>query len=261
MRELSKAPVQTYGFDVTADIQGSAYSDMMKFDDNFQPGETAAVSMYNLKVTGQETNVELINVIGQAAASATLAAAVVGQHLGLDLNQIKVGLRKYVPMPGRMRLIPGIKGSLLIDDSYNAAPASVIAGLEALHEFSPIEGARRIAVLGDMLELGEMSNDEHRRVGRVLVAKQVDLLVTAGELALGFAEGAKEAGLNEDQIQSFGTSKEAGRWLDSDIRTGDIVLIKGSQGARMEKVTKELMAEPLKAKALLVRQFSPWIEE
>ncbi len=261
MHELSKAPVQTYGFDIGADVKGSAFSDMMKLDNNFEVGEIAANSMFRVEAGGEALDIELHNIVGQAASSSALVAFAVGRHFGLGLNQIAEGLRNFVPMPGRLRLLPGIKGSLLIDDSYNAAPASVIAALDVLEEFAPFEGARRIAVLGDMLELGSLTEDEHARVGRYAFEHKVDLLVVAGERALDIARGAREAGMADDQIQSFKNSEDAGRWLDPKIKSGDIVLVKGSQGARMEIVTKELMAEPNRAKELLVRQYPPWVKE
>jgi len=112
-----------------------------------------------------------------------------------------------------------------------------------------------------MLELGSMSEDEHRRVGRAVVKSNVDLLVTVGERSIDLAQEAKQAGLSPDKIQSFGTAEEAGHFLDPDVRTGDIILVKGSQGIRTEKIVKELMAEPLRAKELLVRQYPPWVTE
>ncbi|MFH1142730.1 MAG: Mur ligase family protein [Candidatus Uhrbacteria bacterium] len=261
MSELSKAQVRTYGFDLDANVQGSAFSDTMKFDDNFQPGETVAMSMFRVNTALGQFDLELKNIVGQPAAFSALAAIAVGLHLGLSLDDFQSGLSNFVPMPGRTRLIPGIKGSMIIDDSYNAAPASTLAALDILHEFSPIEEARRIAVLGDMLELGSMSEDEHRRVGRAVVKSDVDLLVTVGERSIYIAEEAKQAGMSQDKIQSFGTAEEAGRFLDPDVRTGDIILVKGSQGIRTEKIVKELMAEPLRAKELLVRQYPPWVTE
>ena len=261
MRELAKAQVRTYGFDVAADVQGSAFSDMVKFDNDFQPGETAAVSMFKVETAAGQTDYELKNIVGQPAAFSALAAITVGLHLGLSLSDIGSGFNHFVPMPGRTRLIPGIKGSMIIDDSYNAAPASTLAALDILHEFSPIKGARRIAVLGDMLELGSLSDEEHRRVGRAVVKSDVDLLVTVGERSIDIAEEAKQVGMSPDKIQSFGTAEDAGRFLDPDVRTGDIILVKGSQGIRTEKIVKELMAEPLRAKELLVRQYPPWVEK
>jgi len=85
------------------------------------------------------------------------------------------------------------------------------------------------------------------------------MLVTVGELGRDIAQGAIAAGMNEHRVASFVTSDEVGRFLQNEINQGDIILVKGSQGARMEKITKELMAEPLQAKDLLVRQYGRWL--
>lgn len=157
-----------------------------------------------------------------------------------------------------MNPIPGVKGSLILDASYNAAPASMAAALDVLAAFVPREGARRIAVLGHMAELGPASESEHRMLGMRAAEAGVDLLVTVGEMSRDTARGAIEAGIAQTQMQHFTDSKEAGRWLDAQVQKGDIVLVKGSQSARMERVVKDVMAEPLRARELLVRQENGW---
>lgn len=261
MKRQAGGEVKTFGFESGADVQGSAFSLSTRFDPDFKPEEVAAVSMFRAEVEGEHVDIELENVVGRPAAYAVLAALTVGKHFELGLADMVRSLNYFTPMAGRLRVIAGIKGSILIDDSYNAAPASTVAALDILEDFSPPEKSRRIAALGDMLELGSLSEEEHQRVGKQAVDLKVDLLVTAGERARDIARGAIEAGMSEDQIQSFKNSEEAGRWLGANLKKGDIVLIKGSQGARMEKVTKDLMAEPHLAKELLVRQFPPWIKE
>ncbi len=260
MKRQAGGEVKTFGFESGADVQGSAFSLSTRFDDNFKPEEVAAVSMFRAEIEDEHVDVELENVVGRPAAYAVLAALAVGKHFELGLSDMVQSLKYFTPMAGRLRVIAGIKGSILIDDSYNAAPASTVAALDILEDFSPAEGSRRIAALGDMLELGSLSEEEHRQVGKRAVDLKVDLLVTAGERARDIARGAIEAGMSEDQIQSFKNSEEAGRWLDANLEKGDIILIKGSQGARMEKITKDLMAEPHLAQDLLVRQYPPWIE-
>jgi UDP-N-acetylmuramoyl-tripeptide--D-alanyl-D-alanine ligase len=158
-----------------------------------------------------------------------------------------------------MNPIPGIKGSLILDASYNAAPASMGAALDVLASFTPQEGTRRIAVLGHMAELGQHSEQEHRLIGLKVGEVGVDLLLTVGELAGHIRQGAMEAGILEDHTQHVDSPEEAGRWLDREIRKGDIVLIKGSQSARTEKIVKDVMAQPLQAKDLLVRQEEIWL--
>jgi UDP-N-acetylmuramoyl-tripeptide--D-alanyl-D-alanine ligase len=150
---------------------------------------------------------------------------------------------------------------LIIDSSYNAAPASMMAGLEVLQAFSPVEGAKRVAALGQMAELGPYSEQEHRMIGMYAAEVGVDLLITVGEPSRDIRRGAIEAGIPEEQTQHFDSSVDAGRWLDREINKGDIILVKGSQSVRMEKVVKDLMAEPLRAGDLLVRQSKKWMNE
>ncbi len=261
MRDKTEAQIMTYGFSALADIRADNYSLLTKPDIHFEPGEVIATSIFSLEMNRDIREVSLDNIIGLPAVFAALAGIAVGKHFGLELAEMIDGLKNFKPMPGRLRILPGIKGSILIDDSYNAAPASMIAALDLLREFPLVENNRRIAALGDMLELGSFSEEEHRKIGKVLVEKGIDVLVAAGERARDIARGALEAGMSEANIQTFRDSEEAGRWLDRSVESGDVILIKGSQGARMEKVTKDLLAEPLRAKELIVRQYPPWVEE
>jgi len=92
-------------------------------------------------------------------------------------------------------------------------------------------------------------------------AEVADVLVCVGEEARDTRRGAMEAGMEDGQIETFANATEAGRWLDFNVKQGDVVLVKGSQSARMEKVAKDLMAEPLRAPELLVRQYGAWLNE
>ena len=116
---------------------------------------------------------------------------------------------------------------------------------------------RRIAVLGDMMELGQFSTREHERIG-ALVPKYADKLVTIGVRARGFAVGARNAGMDEKHILEFSDAVSAGRELQALIKPGDVLLVKGSQSIRGERFVEELMAEPDRAEELLVRQDAVW---
>jgi UDP-N-acetylmuramyl pentapeptide synthase len=247
----------TYGFN-SADVRGSEPIIETRDDFSFEPGES--FSEMKFEVFFKMAPIELIlkNCLGRGQALAALAALAVGEHLGLLFEEMAPALASLEPIPGRLRPLPGIKGSLIIDDSYNAAPASVSVALKVLSAFEPREGRRRIAVLGDMGELGDLSVSEHRNIG-LQVVSVADLLVCVGEKARDIANGAREAGLEAEKIRAFSTSLEAGRYLDAEIRQGDIVLIKGSQSMRMEKTVKDLMAEPARAGELLVRQYGKWL--
>jgi UDP-N-acetylmuramyl pentapeptide synthase len=258
-----EASVVTYGFGEANGVRGERYRVETREGDpdgSFDVGEQFCAVHFDLTIGGGDrAPVALHNLLGRGQAYAALAAAAVGARFGLSVDEIVAGLADFKPQAGRMRPIAGIKGTLLLDDTYNAAPASMAAALETLRRFHPAEDARRVAVLGKMAELGRYSADEHRLLG-LRAAEAADLLVCVGEEALDTRRGALEAGMDEGAVQWFGDSVEAGRWLDFHAKRGDVILIKGSQSARMERAVKDLMAEPLKAPELLVRQFGKWLD-
>ncbi len=256
----TEVPALLYGFSERADVQAGDYRVETREDFSFEPGEHFSTVSANVTIPGGEVlALELPNMLGRHSVSALLPAIAIAKHLGLSPAQILEKLPTTQFEPGRMNPIPGIKGSLIIDSSYNAAPASMVAALDVLAEFHPSEGSRRIAVLGHMAELGTYSEQEHRMIGLKVGEIGVDELVTVGELARDIRRGAIEAGIPEEHTQHFDSPVDAGRWLDSEIHKGDIVLIKGSQSARTEKIVKDIMAEPLRAKELLVRQTPYWL--
>jgi UDP-N-acetylmuramoyl-tripeptide--D-alanyl-D-alanine ligase len=145
---------------------------------------------------------------------------------------------------------------LIIDDTYNSSPEAALLAVETLAKL-PLLG-RKIAVLGDMLELGAFSQEGHRLLGSRIRSKDVDILVTVGERARDIAQAAEDGGFSRDLIWRFDRGEEAGRFIQNQIVSGDIILVKASQGIRLEKVVKELMAEPNRAPELLVRQGLEW---
>lgn len=183
------------------------------------------------------------------------AAAAVASVFSISVEDTRIALLDHVPPPGRMRLIPGLKETIIIDDTYNASPAASERSLQTLKEIKGVK--RRIAVLGDMMELGQYSVKEHERIG-ALAAGCADNLVTIGVRARGFAQGALQNGMSEKKILQFDDSLEAGRELQVLIKPGDVLLIKGSQSIRAERVVEEIMAEPESAEELLVRQSGMW---
>ncbi|MFH1089887.1 MAG: UDP-N-acetylmuramoyl-tripeptide--D-alanyl-D-alanine ligase [Candidatus Uhrbacteria bacterium] len=253
----SKALVVTYGFN-SCDVQGSDYLIGTRDDFSFDPGEVFATANFSVRSAKSSAQVVLNNALGKGLVYSSLAAIAVGEHFGLTCEAMLPALARLEPDDGRLRPLPGIKGSLIIDDSYNAAPASVSLALKVLSVFEPRENRRRIAVLGDMGELGTLSEAEHRNIG-LQAANVADLLVCVGEKARGIAAGAREAGMEPTHILEMSNAEDAGRHMDTEVKQGDIILIKGSQSMRMEKVVKDLMAEPLRAGELLVRQYGKWL--
>lgn len=183
------------------------------------------------------------------------AAIAVGSVLGVGVADAVAALREHVPPPGRMRLIDGIKETLIIDDTYNASPVAMERSLQTLKE---IKGAtRKIAVLGDMLELGQFSVRAHLEAGE-RAAQCADIVLTVGVRARGIARGALTAGMDEACVFQYEDARTAGRELQLLLETGDVVLVKGSQSIRLERVVEEIMAHPEQAPELLVRQDAAW---
>src|SRR5690606_37955961 len=138
-----------------------------------------------------------------------LAALLVAKVAGEDINTAVKSFKDMRTTPGRVSLIPGLKDSTLIDDTYNSSPVAVEASLKVLKS---VKAKRKIAILGDMLELGQFTADAHRKVGEK-VAKIADILVTVGIRSRYTAESAMQNGLSEADVLQFDDSAEAGRFM------------------------------------------------
>ncbi len=220
--------------------------------------ESSTYGMLLTIVFGKDTvPVFLSGTVGRHTAYAALAAVAVGITYSMDLVEIADGLKKYQPPPGRMRVLEGVKRSTLLDDTYNSSPDACIAAVQALREF-PAEG-KRYAVLGDMVDLGRATEQGHRAVGREVVDEKIDVFVGVGAAMKKAADEAKLQGMSPDRIFSFDDPLSAAQFVKERMKQGDVVLLKGSQRSRMETATMELMAEPERAKELLVRQEALWL--
>ena len=186
-----------------------------------------------------------IPAVGEHLVWAASFAAAVGQLSGLGEGQVKAGLAAYRPADMRQntRTVGGIT---VIEDCYNAAPESMKAALNVLKlTAAPHPHARRIAVLGDMKELGENTVALHRGVGKVCAEKGVDILVTVGELGAEIATGAMEAGMSPDAVRITGgkdTYAETAVYLKTVLREGDHVLFKASRSMALETMVEALTA-------------------
>ena len=194
--------------------------------------------------------------IGYFQYSILIPAAIVGLRFGISQEIIQDALDDFQLPPGRMSPIEGIHDVLMLDSTYNASPASVIASLEVMDEIS--NGRRRVAVLGNMNELGSDSETLHRMVGKN-VPDRVDLLITVGKNAGLIADTAIERGFDESKVIKVTYTKEAVEEYKNLIEAGDLVLVKGSQNrVRLERFVKEFMKYPETAEDLLVRQEKYW---
>ncbi|NTW00184.1 MAG: UDP-N-acetylmuramoyl-tripeptide--D-alanyl-D-alanine ligase [Oscillochloris sp.] len=176
--------------------------------------------------------------IGRHSIYLALAAISVGLILGVSWDDIVAGLSEPEAQP-RLHIVPGVAGSTLIDDSYNAAPISMLAALDLLADTA----GRRVAILGDMLELGAAEEEGHRQVGR-RVAEVAQLLITVGRRAHWIAESAQAAMMPASQIMAFATYEEAAKAVLPLLQPGDYVLVKASRGMELEHIVTVLQPQP-----------------
>lgn len=185
-------------------------------------------------VHGKERVPAEIPIAGVHNVYNALAAVAAGVLFGIPLEKGAEGLKNYVSPPMRQKIYE-TKGITVFEDCYNAVPDSVIASLQVLKRMN----GRKIALLGDMLELGERSAELHRLVGQSLSG--IDLFICYGPHAENYAEGARNAGLPRENIFAFPVREEASCKLVETVRKGDCILFKASRGMHAEEVMKELL--------------------
>lgn len=166
-----------------------------------------------------------------------LAASAVAYALETPFEHILAQAQTLKPLRMRGTIFHLPNGILLVDDSYNSNPAALES---ALKDLSSLEARRKVAVLGDMLELGDGQKTYHHVAGKQVQANGWDKLITIGPLSRHMAEGALEAGMNEDRITSFENADEAAEQVGSLLQPGDLVLVKGSRGTRTDKIVDKL---------------------
>jgi len=255
-KQYTKAEPLTFGFNERADVSAD---NLVRGSNKIIFGQKTPYGLsYKLHYIQKVIPVRMPYILGRQQVYSSLCAATVGIVFNMNLVEISQSLVDYKSPPGRMNLIEGIKHTYIIDDTYNASPDSGIAALEIFSELEP--DGKKIAILGDMLELGPKTEEGHRLVGKK-AGKDCDILVTVGSAAKFISDEAKKQGMEESKIYEFEEDKaiRAAKFVQNKIlKEGDLVLIKGSQGIRLEKSTKELMAEPQKAGQILVRQSKEW---
>jgi alanine racemase len=251
MAGRTKARVITYGLDPDADLvagyveaspEGVAFTVFVR---DFFP-----IAGYR----GTRRLRVALPLLGKHNIYAALAAVAVGLVLEVPLDEALDALAVFRPLPGRLNPLAGQRGTLILDDSFSASPASALAALDTLALF---KAGRRMAVLGDLLDLGSYEADACRRVGE-RAAQVADLLVTQGDGARRIAENAQAAGLPSDRILATYTAEDTLRGLNARLGAGDTVLVKGPVEARMEAVVAGLLADPSQAPEVLVRQTAGW---
>ena len=241
MREETKGKVITYGFSRHAEVRASHVRMSLK------KGRPDGMT-FKIEYQGKAVPIRVPGVVGEQSIYAFLAAAAVGLAQNLNFIEISEALLKYEHPPGRLRLLDGRNSSLILDDTYNSSPLAALAALEVL---AKIPALRRIAALGDMLELGNYTPEAHRMIGR-RAAEVANVVVGVGVRSKFMDTG------DAAEFHWFAKSDEAADFLGHFMREGDAILIKGSQGVRMERVTKALLLHAEDSHRVLVRQEEYW---
>ena len=223
MAEHTRARVWLFGAGAEAEVRGTELT-----------SRAAAGFEFTLLAAGQSRRLS-VPLPGAHLLSNVLAAAAVGLADGMSFDEVTGALEGLdVPLRLSVRRLPG--EVTLLDDTYNANPASTLAALDLLSEM----GGRRLALLGDMRELGQLSDESHDRIGR-RAAQVVEALYTVGDLARRIAEGARDEGL--EHVQHFESKQRALERLHQELRRGDVLLVKGSRALELETVVRDLERE------------------
>jgi UDP-N-acetylmuramoyl-tripeptide--D-alanyl-D-alanine ligase len=222
MAEKTEARVLYYGLSSEADLWASDIE-----------GLGLDGVRFVMQYRGESVHVR-VPLLGRHSVHTALRATAVGLVEGLSWQDIMEGLQD-TRMQLRLVAVRGPSGSLILDDTYNAAPPSVIAALNLLAELD----GRRVAVLGDMLELGDYEEQGHRMVG-ARAAQVADEVITVGERARWIADEAVQAGMQEGKVITLKDSQDAIQHLRHQVGEGDVVLVKGSRGMRMDLIVAAL---------------------
>jgi len=250
MREKIEGRVLTYGTTDEAGIWAS--------NERIVYNDTGIPVGINFKVNYGSTSVPVF--VKDTAAMhyryPVLAACAVAVAEDINLVSAVSWIGEYITPPGRVKILPGEKGSTIIDDTYNASPEATQSALDML---ANIECAgRKIAILGDMMELGKYSDEAHDKIGES-AAHDSDIFIAVGARMARAGEKALASGMDKEKVFMFADAREAGKKLSGFLNKGDVVVVKGSQSMRMERLVEKLMAHPEQAINLLVRQDVEWL--
>jgi len=247
-RDKTKAPISLFGIEDNAELKAS---DLSFNSSNFEPQGIS----FKLNYEGKTVPIRLPFILAPHLIYAALSAVSVGIFFKINVIDVVKSLEQFASPQGRMKLVKGSGGSFIIDDTYNSSPASALAALDAVGNFRAI---RKIIAFGDMLELGENSESGHEEVLASAFRNGVSLFFLSGDRMKKAAEKLEAEGKISAKVFFFDSPESLGMELRKILREGDLVLVKGSQGARMEKTVREMMANPEEAESFLCRQSKDW---
>ncbi len=229
MKSRTRAHIMSYGFGSDAAIQ------VTNFENRIENGRPEGIS-FKLNYGGSFVPVRIDGCLGKPQAYAAAAAAAVGFAFGMNLVKVSDALRSYKSPIQRTTITPGIKDSFVIDDAYNASPMSMKSAIELADS---VKFKRKIAILGDMLEIGKYTIEAHEEIGR-LASNVFDILITVGPRSKFIAEAAHKKGMEAKNIISFESADDIKIKIREIIKKGDLILVKGSHAMHLEKVVEEI---------------------
>ena len=253
LKDELKYNVLTYGIKNESDIWATDLQMLRK-------GDVIGMN-FKIRHNGNVVPVFLPDSLGMAQVYAFLSAVAVGIVEGLNLVEISILAKNYTSPKGRTHLLKAINDAYIIDDTYNSSPDATKLAIDLLSDVKTLVNGNEIVVLGDMLELGKDTKDCHEDVGKYIAEKNIDFLFTIGKFAEDIYLGAIKNGFNPKNAKHFKDHVSLIKHLETIIEKDSIILVKGSQGARMEKVVKEIMKNPGYAKNVLVRQSDNWLDK
>jgi len=241
---ITNASLHTYGTSATAEY----HFEQQYF--SVDKGHTGKFVAPNLP-SGIDATVK---VLGDHNLRPAIAAAAVGVQFDMTGNDIKAGLEKIQPIPGRMNLLRGMNGSSIIDDTYNSSPAAAVG---AIQTFYSLDAPQRIAIMGSMNELGDTSPAEHEKIGKLFHVDMVDWVITIGDDAEKYLAPAAHS--NGCQVKSFKNAVQAGAFAHSVMKPGALFLVKGSQGDVYAEEAVKILLLDQNDSSKLVRQSPAWM--
>jgi UDP-N-acetylmuramoyl-tripeptide--D-alanyl-D-alanine ligase len=240
---LAGKTYKSYGFSETANFHISNWQSK-----NLQ-GSSVTLHLPNSKKVKVSSPI-----IGKQGAKISVAAASVAHELQFSEQEIAKSVENVRPFAGRLQLLPGLNNSTIIDDSYNASPVAVKAGLDILYA---ADAPQRIAILGSMNQMGEYSGEAHREVGEYCDSGKLDLVVTIGADAQKYlVPAANKAGC---KVESFASPYEAGQFVKERLQSGAVVLVEGSESGIFAEESIKALLENSDDRSKLVRQSNYWM--
>ncbi|MDR2524290.1 MAG: hypothetical protein LBC95_01970 [Candidatus Nomurabacteria bacterium] len=240
---LTTERIDTYGVNADAEynFEYSDYRPLEGFTGNFVSPELGKVPTS-------------VNLLGEHNLRAGVVAGAMGVKLGMSAAEISAGIAKIQSVPGRMNVLRGVRGTTIIDDTYNSSPAAAEAALRTLYA---VEAPQRIAILGSMNEMGEMSADAHAEVGQFCDPTLLEYVVTIGRDAEQYlAPAARSVG---NRVKIFDNPIEAGAFVNKVMQPGAVILAKGSQNGVFAEEAVKILLHSTADQEKLVRQSLHWM--